>query len=79
MKLNPLTVIVAILLSVELAGIIGALLAIPVASIAQVVVRDVWDHRRGRPKGEVTVGEDRAPVGSAPREIRLPGDGAHQA
>jgi predicted PurR-regulated permease PerM len=78
-KLNPLTVIVAILLSVELAGILGALLAIPVASIAQVVVRDVWDHRRGRPKAEVTVGEERTPVDPAPREIRLPGEGAHQA
>lgn len=78
-KLNPLTVIVAILLSVELAGILGALLAIPVASIAQVVVRDVWDHRGGRPKDEVTVGEERAPVGTAPREIRLPGEGAHPA
>jgi predicted PurR-regulated permease PerM len=64
-KLNPLTVIVAILLAVELAGILGALLAIPVASIAQVIVRDVWDHRRGRPKREVTVGEDERPVATA--------------
>ena len=75
-KLNPLTVIVAILLSVELAGILGALLAIPVASIAQVIVRDVWDHRRGRPKAEVTVGEDERPVGAgasaAPRVVQLP-------
>ncbi len=63
-KLNPLTVIVAILIAVELAGILGALLAIPVASMIQVILRDVWDHRRGRPKGEPTVGEERraAPV-----------------
>jgi predicted PurR-regulated permease PerM len=58
-KVNPLTVIVAILVGVELAGILGALLAIPVASIIQVILRDVWDHRRGRPKDEPTVGEDR--------------------
>jgi predicted PurR-regulated permease PerM len=58
-KVNPLTVIVAILIGVELAGILGALLAIPVASIIQVIARDVWDHRRGRPKDEPTVGEDR--------------------
>jgi predicted PurR-regulated permease PerM len=57
-KVNPLTVIVAILIGVELAGILGALLAIPVASIIQVILRDVWDHRRGRPKEEPTVGED---------------------
>jgi predicted PurR-regulated permease PerM len=62
-KLNPLAVLVAILLATELAGILGALLAIPVAGIIQVVLRDVWDHHRGRPKAEPTVGEDRVPVG----------------
>ena len=65
-KLNPLAVLVAILLAVELAGILGALLAIPVAGIIQVVVRDVWDNRRGRPKQRPTVGEDRAPVDARP-------------
>jgi hypothetical protein len=64
-KLNPLAVFVAILLGVELAGILGALLAIPVAGIIQVVLRDVWDHRRGRPKDEPTLGEDRTPVDHA--------------
>ncbi|WP_245160868.1 AI-2E family transporter [Blastococcus sp. CT_GayMR16] len=61
-KLNPLTVIVAILIAVELAGILGALLAIPVASMIQVILRDVWDHRRGQPKDEPTVGVDREPA-----------------
>jgi predicted PurR-regulated permease PerM len=61
-KLNPLTVIIAILIAVELAGILGALLAIPVASIVQVIARDVWDNRRGRPKDEPTVGEERQPA-----------------
>jgi predicted PurR-regulated permease PerM len=61
-KLNPLTVIVAILIAAELAGILGALLAIPVASMIQVILRDVWDHRRGRPKDEPTVGVDREPA-----------------
>ena len=60
--LNPLTVIVSILLAVELAGILGALLAIPVAGMIQVIARDVWDHRHGRPKTEPTVGEDRRPA-----------------
>jgi predicted PurR-regulated permease PerM len=64
-KLNPLAVLVAILLATELAGILGALLAIPVAGIIQVVLRDVWDHRRGAPKPEPTVGEDRMPVDDA--------------
>jgi len=61
-KLNPLTVIVAILIGVELLGILGALLAIPVASMIQVIARDVWDHRRGRPKDEPTVGVDQEPA-----------------
>ncbi|WIM99646.1 AI-2E family transporter [Actinoplanes oblitus] len=61
-RLNPLTVLVAILLAVELAGILGALLAIPVAGILQIIARDVWDVRRGRPKPEPTVGQDRVPV-----------------
>jgi predicted PurR-regulated permease PerM len=64
-KLNPLAVLVAILLATELAGILGALLAIPVAGIIQVVLRDVWDHRRGAPKSEPTVGEGRVPVDDA--------------
>jgi predicted PurR-regulated permease PerM len=61
-KLNPLTVIVAILIAAELAGVLGALLAIPLASIIQVVARDVWDHRRGRLKEEPTVGADEEPA-----------------
>ena len=64
-KLNPLAVLIAILLATELAGILGALLAIPVAGIIQVVLRDLWDHRRGAPKPEPTVGEDRVPVDAA--------------
>ena len=64
-KLNPLAVLVAILLATELAGVLGALLAIPVAGIVQVVLRDVWDHRRGAPKTEPTVGEERTPVDKA--------------
>jgi predicted PurR-regulated permease PerM len=61
-KLDPLTVIIAILVAAELAGILGALLAIPIASMIQVIVRDVWDHRGGRPKQQPTVGEDRRPA-----------------
>ncbi|MFE7855443.1 AI-2E family transporter [Streptomyces sp. NPDC057403] len=48
-KLNPLTVLVAILLAVEIAGILGALLAIPVTGMIQVILRDIWSHREGRP------------------------------
>jgi predicted PurR-regulated permease PerM len=61
-KLNPLTVLVAILVAVELAGVLGAFLAIPVASMIQVIARDLWDHRRGTVKQEPTVGEEEEPV-----------------
>jgi predicted PurR-regulated permease PerM len=70
-KLNPLTVLIAILLAAELAGILGALLAIPVAGMVQVIVRDVWDARRGRPKPEPTVGEEEAEE-AAPRDEDVP-------
>jgi predicted PurR-regulated permease PerM len=62
-KVNPLTVLIAILIAVELAGILGALLAIPVAGIIQIIARDLWDTRSGRPKPEPTVGADQIPVG----------------
>jgi predicted PurR-regulated permease PerM len=61
-KLNPLTVIIAILLAVELAGILGALLAIPVAGMLQIIARDIWNTRLGRLKEQPTVGEDRLPI-----------------
>jgi predicted PurR-regulated permease PerM len=61
-QLNPLTVLLAILIGVELAGILGALLAIPVAGIIQIVARDIWDTRQGRLKPEPTVGKDQEPA-----------------
>jgi len=70
-KLNPLTVLISILIAVELAGILGAFLAIPVAGMIQVVARDLWDHRRGAPKREPTVGEDRVPAVS-PQAASVP-------
>ena len=53
---------VAILVAVELAGILGALLAIPITGMIQVILRDLWDNRRGRPKAAPTVGEDEHPA-----------------
>jgi len=61
-QLNPLIVLISILIGVELAGILGALLAIPVAGMVQIIARDVWDERRGRPKPEPTVGEEETPA-----------------
>jgi predicted PurR-regulated permease PerM len=46
-NVNPLTVLVSILISVELFGLLGALLAIPGAGVLQVIVHDLYDHRKG--------------------------------
>jgi predicted PurR-regulated permease PerM len=72
-RLNPLGVLLAVLVGVELAGFVGALLAIPAAGVIQVVVRDVWDERQGRFKTEPTVGAERVPVSAA--EERATGTG----
>jgi predicted PurR-regulated permease PerM len=47
-RLSPLIVLVAVLMGAELAGVIGALGAIPLAGAIQVVVVDWLDHRRER-------------------------------
>ena len=47
-RLSPLTVLVAILVAVELAGLLGALLAIPLAGMIQIIVKDLWARHRGR-------------------------------
>lgn len=61
-KINQLFVLVSVLIGVELFGILGALLAIPAAGVIQVIVRDMWDQRRGRFKEEPTIGVDEVPA-----------------
>jgi predicted PurR-regulated permease PerM len=48
---HPLLVIVAILIGSSLLGVLGALVAIPVAAAVQIVVREAWRHRSGAPRG----------------------------
>jgi predicted PurR-regulated permease PerM len=61
-KVNPLGVLVSVLVGVELFGLFGALLAIPGAGVIQVVVRDLYDNRRGSLKPEPAAGADDVPV-----------------
>lgn len=61
-NLNPLWVLLSVLAGAELAGFVGALLAIPAAGTIHVVARDIWDERRGRLKTRPTVGEEHRPV-----------------
>jgi predicted PurR-regulated permease PerM len=47
-QLSPLVVLVAVLVGAKLAGILGALGAIPVAGALQVLLIDWHQHRRAR-------------------------------
>ena len=38
----------------------------PIAGMIQVVLRDLWDNRSGRPKTEPTVGQDEQPADAGP-------------
>ena len=46
-QLSPLAVLIAVLIGAELAGVLGALAAIPVAGAVQVIFVDWLRHRRG--------------------------------
>jgi predicted PurR-regulated permease PerM len=46
-QLSPLAVLIAVLIGAELAGVLGALAAIPVAGTLQVIFLDWMRHRRG--------------------------------
>jgi predicted PurR-regulated permease PerM len=65
-NLNPLGVLLSVLVGVELAGFVGALLAIPAAGAIQVVVRDLWDDRQQRLKSVPTFGVDETPITGIP-------------
>ncbi len=65
-KLNPLGVLLSVLVGVELAGFVGALLAIPAAGAIQVVIRDLWDERQQRLKTVPTIGVDETPITGVP-------------
>jgi predicted PurR-regulated permease PerM len=67
--LNPLAVLVSVLVGVELFGILGALLAIPVAGILQVVVRNIYDERQGEFKDTPSVGAAEVPADLAHDEV----------
>jgi predicted PurR-regulated permease PerM len=61
-QVNPLTVLISVLAGVELFGFLGALLAIPAAGVIQVIVRNLWDERKGGFKEHPTVGSDEIPI-----------------
>ncbi len=56
-KLSPLAVLISVLIGAEVAGILGALAAIPVAGALQVVLVDWYRHRHGGRPDEATAPE----------------------
>ena len=71
--LNPLLVLVSVLVGVELFGILGALLAIPVAGVIQVIGRDIYDEQQGQAQGRADHRRRRGADGRATRERRCIG------
>jgi hypothetical protein len=63
-------VITAILIGSSLLGVLGALVAIPIAAAIQIALMDVWAHRGSRVVG---VSGEPIPVrDEPPREVELP-------
>jgi len=50
--LNPLIIILVIVIGSRLAGVLGAILAIPVAAAAQVFIKDMMNENEEEKKGE---------------------------
>jgi predicted PurR-regulated permease PerM len=44
-RVNPLAVLLSVLIGVELFGFVGALLAVPIAGAATVIIKEMWRHR----------------------------------
>jgi predicted PurR-regulated permease PerM len=57
---HPLLVIFSILIGSSLLGVLGALMAIPIAAAVQIVVRELWDVRGER--NAVRIADPDAPV-----------------
>jgi predicted PurR-regulated permease PerM len=69
-NLHPLAVITAILIGSSLLGVLGALVAIPIAAAIQIALKDVWEHRASRLLD--ATGEPLPAREEPPREVELP-------
>jgi predicted PurR-regulated permease PerM len=58
---RPLVVIVSILIGAALLGVLGALVAIPVAATVQILLRDWWERRRRHRDDDVILPPDVEP------------------
>ena len=67
-KVNPLMVLVSVLVGVELFGVIGALLSVPLAGAITVCAKEFWRHRPTAGDQLIIVGETSS--GSLSGELR---------
>jgi predicted PurR-regulated permease PerM len=65
-NVHPLIVIIAILIGSSLIGVLGALVAIPVAAAVQIVARAAWDARRPAAEDVLELPADIEPPPPAP-------------
>jgi predicted PurR-regulated permease PerM len=76
-NLHPLAVITAILIGSNLLGVLGALVAIPIAAAIQITLKDVWANRPSRvvdaSGGRLVTAAGELP----PREVDLPQSTPH--
>ena len=65
--MHPFIVLVAVLFGSTLLGVLGALVAIPVAASVQIAIREWWQYRHDQ-----TVNEIIAPAGPSPPDAPPP-------
>lgn len=68
-QLNPFLVLLAVLIGVELLGFVGALVALPVAGVVQIVVLDVARTKGIGPGEDDPLDDDAGPASSAPAVV----------
>ena len=78
-NLHPLAVITAILIGAKLLGVLGALVAIPIAAAIQIALKDIWQNR---PSSVVGAAGEPIPAHGGeepPRKVELPPGSAADA
>jgi predicted PurR-regulated permease PerM len=66
-NVHPFIVLVAVLFGSTLLGVIGALVAIPIAASVQIAIREWWDYRHDQTMNDII-----APAGPTPADTPPP-------
>jgi predicted PurR-regulated permease PerM len=78
-NLHPLAVITAILIGSKLLGVLGALVAIPIAAAIQIALKDIWQNRPSSVVGASGEPIPAQPGEEPPRKVELPPGAAADA